>query len=123
MKKCPKVFQCPSAKNRDPSATNYVAVVGAATAWPGDKQVRFGDIKDGSSNTILLVEVGNSNINWLEPRDMAFEEAIRGINVDRQRGICSNHASMVCVAFADGSIHELSDDIPPKDLKRRYPRS
>ena len=87
----------------------------AATAWPGDKQVRFGDIKDGSSNTILLVEVGNSNINWLEPRDMAFEEAIRGINVDRHRGICSNHASMVmCVAFADGEYPRAQRRHPPR---------
>jgi hypothetical protein len=107
MTKCPKVFQCPSAHNPDPSATNYVAVVGAATAWPGDKGVRLEDIKDGTGHTILLVEVAASDINWLEPRDMAFEQAIRG----------SNHGGTLDVAFADGGIRMLRNAIPPKDLK------
>lgn len=117
MKKCPKVFQCPSAHNREPSATNYVAVVGDVTAWPENKKVEFDDIEDDTSNTILLVEVADSDINWLEPRDIAFDQAIRGVNVDRQCAVSSNHGGQVCVGFADGHANFLRKDISPQDLK------
>jgi len=115
--KCPAVFRCPSASNQNPSATNYVAVVGDRAFWPGSKSVQFQDIKDGLSNTIMLVEVADSDINWMEPRDMAFEQAIVGLNVDKRGGISSNHGYGADVAFGDGSIRELFDDLSPATLK------
>jgi hypothetical protein len=39
--------------------------------------VRFDEIRDGNSNTILVIETGNSGINWMEPRDYPIEQAIR----------------------------------------------
>jgi prepilin-type processing-associated H-X9-DG protein len=117
MRMCPEVFRCPSAKNRDPSATSYVAIVGNGTAWPGDKGVSLADIKDGPDNTIVLVEVADSDINWLEPRDVTFDQAIRGVNVDKQHGISSNHPGIANVAYADGHVECLSDETPPATLR------
>ena len=37
-------------------------------------------MKDGLENTILLVEVVNSGISWMEPRDLTIAEAIQGMN-------------------------------------------
>ena len=48
--------------------TSYVAVVGPGTIWPGTVQVGNSQITDGTSNTLVLVEVTNSGINWMEPR-------------------------------------------------------
>jgi hypothetical protein len=98
----PSIYHCPSSDASNPWATNYAAVVGSNTAWPGDKSVGLHDISDEPSRTILLVEVADSNINWMEPRDLNFEDAKSGINIDKKRGISSNHACGVFVSFADG---------------------
>ena len=90
-KRIPHEYRCPAAREGNSPATNYVAVVGPATAWPGGKCARFQDIKDGTSDTILLVEVADSTINWMEPRDMSFDRAVIGVNLDRRRGIGSHH--------------------------------
>jgi hypothetical protein len=38
------------------TTTNYLAVVGAETMWPGAEARKSNEIKDGSSQTILIVE-------------------------------------------------------------------
>ncbi len=39
-------------------------------------------IRDGTSKTIAIVEVANSGIHWMEPRDIAYKDALQGINAD-----------------------------------------
>ncbi|MBI3467166.1 MAG: DUF1559 domain-containing protein, partial [Planctomycetes bacterium] len=65
----PPYFSCP-ADGGSGWTTNYLAVVGPETIWPGDKPVAIRQIRDGVSNTIALVEVANSGIQWMEPRDL-----------------------------------------------------
>ena len=36
--------------------------------------IRFADITDGTSNTLFMVEVKNSGINWAEPRDLDISQ-------------------------------------------------
>ena len=117
MAKCPDVFRCPHAFPMSPSTTNYVAVIGDATCWPGSKSVRLEDIKDGASKTVMLVEIADSDIPWIEPRDMSFDRASAGVNVDRQHGISSNHGNWAFFVFADGSVRSLTDKMSPTTLR------
>lgn len=127
LEECPAVFHCPEAGHQnplatsyvapDPSATNYVAVVGDATLWPESRSVGFRDIKDGTSNTIMLVEVADSDIHWTEPRDLSFDRAVVGINVDKRHEISSYHNGSAYFAFVDGSVRDLSDKMSPAILK------
>jgi prepilin-type processing-associated H-X9-DG protein len=111
------LFHCPRDVETD-SNTSIVAVTGPDGAWPLDKQLSAKDFTDGLSNTIIVVEVHNSGINWLEPRDLTFEEAARGINPrDGNLGISSAHKGGANVLFADGAVHYLRDDIPPDVLR------
>ncbi len=65
------VFNCPEDHGGKKSTeTSYVAVVGPETLWPGDRAVRLDDVTDGLGNTLLVVEIANSGIHWLEPRDL-----------------------------------------------------
>ena len=114
----PHEYRCPAAREESlSSATNYLAVVGPATAWPGRKGVRFQDIKDGASDTVLLVEVADSTVNWMEPRDMTFERAVRGVNTDPRHGISSHHRGGANVSLADGSGRFLPDSVSPAALR------
>jgi prepilin-type processing-associated H-X9-DG protein len=113
----PTLFRCPNTK-ADDNETSYVAVVGPATVWPGDKRVRLHDARDGTSRTIMVVEIADSGINWLEPRDLPFEQAVQGINPPHVKlSISSGHPGGANVAFCDSSVHFLSDDIPPETLR------
>lgn len=88
--------------------TSYVAVVGERTSWPGAVGRPISQITDGTSRTICIAEVKNSCINWMEPRDLTFEEACRGINRP-PLSISSAHRDGANVLFCDGSVHYLTD--------------
>jgi hypothetical protein len=131
----PRLFACPSdavAATPEKCITNYMAVVGAKTAWPGNTPTKLSDFASDGGNTILLVEVGGSDINWMEPRDLTFDEACRGINKNVKMGISSPHGSdagtfssskkVAIAAFADGNVHFLPEDVAPEDLESMLTR-
>jgi len=106
----------------DPTDATYLAVVGPETMWPGDKALTIDDVPDGTSNTILVVEVLNSGINWMEPRDLEFDTMSFTINDPAGNAISSNHRLKrwgpdtpgVNVAMADGSVRWLDADTNPE---------
>ena len=115
--KMPAIFRCPSDEENK-NETNYVAVVGPETAWPGSSTTKSRDISDGTSNTIMIFEVADSGINWLEPRDLTLGQAMRGFNpTDIRPAISSKHQGGVNCLFADGSVHFLTDGIKPELLR------
>ena len=109
-------FHCCSATNPE-SETSYVMIVGPNTISDGPHSVGFGDIKDGSENTIMVVEIKNSGIHWAEPRDLDFASTSFRINDPNGKGISSDHPGWAGVAFADGSVRFLADDLDPKLVK------
>jgi len=60
----------PSGDSLAPTETNYMVITGPETVFDGVKAARFADIKDGTSNTILVVEVVGTGVNWAEPVDL-----------------------------------------------------
>ena len=67
------------------------------------------------SNTILFVERATP-VNWMDPTDITFEEAIKGIGVS-ENGIADAHNGGCNCASCDGATHFLSKDIDPKLLR------
>lgn len=113
----PYVYRC-AMEDASSNRPNYVAVVGEETAWPGATAVRVKDIKDGTSKTILLVETVNADFNWLEPRDLTFEEALQGINPPNAKpSISSHYRGGVNCAFGDGGVHFMPNDLAPDVLR------
>jgi hypothetical protein len=66
-------FHCPSDDSAHPEWTSYVAMTGAETLWPGQEVVKL-DNAAKERGTILLIELHQSGIHWLEPRDITAKE-------------------------------------------------
>ena len=116
-KDSPKLFQCTSAKHvADDCTTDYVMVVGPHTLSDGPHSRKFGDITDGFSNTIMLVEVADSGINWAEPKDLEFDKMDFKIN-GQKPCVGSHHGGGANVALCDASVRFLSDTFPAETLK------
>jgi type II secretory pathway pseudopilin PulG len=119
------MMNCPSDRKHNTNHTNYVLVTGKETAWVGDKAPRFGDFHDGYSRSIAVVEIANSGIHWMEPRDLTFHQALRGINSPLGMSISARHPARgqrdrpdgAHVALVDGTILFLKNDTPLADLK------
>ncbi|MBN2293011.1 MAG: DUF1559 domain-containing protein [Pirellulales bacterium] len=118
---------CPSSKNYRTPISNYVAVTGTGTIWDGDKSISMKDITDGTDNTILLVEVADSDIHWTEARDVTLEEALGKSNGGVTTVPSSNHYIEAGyftksypipgnIVMADGSVRCLHKPLSPDDL-------
>jgi prepilin-type processing-associated H-X9-DG protein len=127
------VFKCSHVPNPYSSnLTSFVAVTGPQTAWPGTKATGLRDIPDGSDNTILIMELTDSDIAWAEPRDLTFEQVGKTIAEDPQLKMFAAHETQrgfLClpekganVAFADGSVRFLTTGFLQKYLKAMLTR-
>lgn len=117
-KSIPLCYQCPSDPALPGTAnTSYVAITGPQTLWAGDTAAEFEDISDGTSNTLAVVEIAGSGINWMEPRDLPFSALNLGVNAPRGGGISSTHPGAANVVFCDGSTRTVQSNIPVDVLK------
>ena len=116
-----KAYSCPAEHAKKGSSasleTDYVAIVGDHTAWRGEKALNFGDFKDGTSNTIFVVEVHHSGIHWMEPRDLHVSQMAPTINPKHGQGISSAHPGGAQVGLADGAVRFLPDETPQDVLR------
>ena len=123
----PPQFRCPSDAGKNPTQTTYLAVTGPGTAWPDDRGSTLNEFTDGPDNTILLVELANSRIDWMEPRDITLKEALGSAEEGKASVPRSTHSQggryffrdtpiAGFALFADGYIRVLYDRLPPKDL-------
>jgi len=123
-------FRCPSAPRevsqcsvclhipvRVLGGTSYSIIYGAETPFAGSQPKTMDEITGGISNTIFLVE-RRIPVNWMDPsREIPFEVAIKGVNVDAM-GISSYHPGGVSAAFGDGAVRFITDSIDNETLRK-----
>jgi len=78
--------------NDTSTITQYVGIAGAETPWRGTIPLKLGELKRPSDAVVWFVEAANSDIHWMEPRDIPFEQASEGINAPDGGGIQSNYS-------------------------------
>ena len=67
--KMPKLYTMAVATDAKEGETFYQVVFGPGTLFDGSKKMRFQDVKDGTSNTLLVVEA-KSPVVWTRPDDL-----------------------------------------------------
>jgi hypothetical protein len=124
--KIPDVFRCPSYKHHrghhggategEDVLTQYVALVGPKTIFPGREPVSFEDVQDGASNTLLVVEVHGDSVHWMKPEDIDPESFAQWL--DQSHDENTNHSFGTQVALADASVRFISATIDGEVLHR-----
>jgi hypothetical protein len=102
----PEVYRSPAGSN-EPGKTNYLGVGGENGIFPGQEGVRFAQITDGTSNTVMTVEVNNeSAVIWTRPQDYQPDPD------NPARGLVGVWPSGCHVGFTDGSVRFVEKPIP-----------
>ena len=111
-----RVYSCPS----DPANatdTNYLLLTGTGTIFEVGKNPTFREIRDGTSNTIMAVEMHGSGINWSEPKDMDIETFVGMFGPNGTGSASSSHVGGLNVVLADGSVRFLSFNTDPVTVR------
>ncbi len=110
----PETYRSP-AGTADPGMTNYLTVRGKETAFPGAEGVRFADIRDGTSNTIMAVEVDDAKaVPWTKPDDFAHDS-------DRpMAGLGGLWPDGFLVIFCDGAVRFLQTNLDRRILNALF---
>ena len=88
-----------------------------AQRFSGAKGVSMADITDGTSNTIMTVEVPDSSaVEWTKPDDFAYDEE------DPAKGLAGMRSGVFIAGFCDGSVHIISTSVDPATLKLLFMR-
>lgn len=104
--------------------TFYSVVVGPGTLFPQGQTVSLTDVKDGASNTILIVERTQS-ISWMAPdKELTLDEVLVHENVESADqlvfaypALSRMHENCALAAMLDGSTRLINHDISPEVLK------
>ncbi|HEX5102551.1 MAG TPA: DUF1559 domain-containing protein, partial [Pirellulaceae bacterium] len=102
------IFCDPSGDAPSPR-TDYLFVVGTGTAFEESMKQNIASLKDGTANTLFMIEAKSTGINWAEPRDFDASQP-----VPLPPG---NHPRVNLGAFFDGSVKAISSDMPPEDVR------
>jgi len=123
-------FFCRDEAPVDFTRTDYFAVTGPGTAWPGERGSKLDEFTDEPERTILLVELTGRNVRWAEPRDVTLDEVL-GPPDEPTQVPRSHHratkATMLCYFFgnvpiaghvlmADGSVLQIPGRLSREDL-------
>jgi prepilin-type processing-associated H-X9-DG protein len=108
-KTTPDFYRCPSSELPQ-DFTTYLAVVGENACFHPTKPRAISEITDGTSNTLMVIEVPMKQaVHWMSPHDADEQMAL---NISPTKKLA--HIGGVQAAFADGSVRFLSVDMAPE---------
>jgi len=119
-------YCCPvelNSKQDSSNFTNYIAIAGPQTMWNGVHPIRFDQVTDSMSSTVLLAEIRNSQIHWMEPRNIRLRGMAFSINHPTLPCISSVHPRVAHVAFVDTSVCSISEELSAVTLHAILTRS
>jgi len=114
--KAPTIFQNPlSTGSTDPGQTDFLFVTGRSTVFEPGKAITATNITDDPPNTMTVVEVKMSGVNWAEPTDLDLS---RPVALPAGSDFRGNQA-----AFADGSVRLVPRSVTPGQIRAMSTRN
>lgn len=110
----PKMFALHGPHPPGYVTTNYLAVVGPDTMWPGAVGRPAAEITSDRSGTILIVENNGLGVHWMEPRDL--DVGTMSYEFNHPHGLSSWHTFPGAV-MADGGLRSFSNGYRPDTLR------
>jgi hypothetical protein len=111
--------RCPSAsRTQKRECTNYVMLIDDRPGEPNGPPNRPGSVPPSFADrsAVIIIEIADSDIHWMEPRDVLLSELSMKIN-DRSKRSLSSYHGRACIAHADDTV-ELLDDAMTEELMR-----
>jgi hypothetical protein len=116
------LYQCPSGEHTSQEIIDFVAVVGPETLWPGKDRVKLPKQGDGNQDTILLIELPDSDIRGLEPRCPTVDEFLEKIKSPTGKGIRTIHAKGLAYVTVGGEVRWFPPDTDPESIRKLFVR-
>ncbi len=111
-KTCPDFYRCPSTTGPSDQAT-YLAIAGPEGCLSTTHPRPISEITDGTSNTLMVVEVPVANaLPWMSPQD-ADEQLLLSFGEQTQW----HHTGGLHGVLADGSVYFLRGTLEPATWK------
>jgi hypothetical protein len=96
------------------TTTNYLAVVGPETMWPGAVGRKKEDVTSSTSDTIQIAENQGLGVHWMEPRDLHVDSMSYDFN--SPEGLSSWYKAP-SAAMADGSLRTFNEGYDAASLR------
>lgn len=102
------VFQNPANQAGSVQRSDFLFVTGTGTMFEDDKATKFGEVRDGMSNTIMVVETTSGPDNWAAPTEWNAETGTFPSGAAPQG---------TWVLFGDGSVHFMTSQYGQQNQK------
>lgn len=118
IRRMPALFACPNQK-AEGGKTCYLAPVGKATLFPPKGEgFELDEIPDGTSQTILFLEVNDEHaVTWTKPDDLSYDRKVNPISK-----LIGHHKGGFNIQWADGSTLFVRETVDPETIHRAINR-
>jgi Protein of unknown function (DUF1559) len=108
----PRVYAPAGRETKEPHTTFYQVFTGKDTMFEGPNKMRLARIRDGSSNTLMVVEAGEP-VPWTKPQDLVYDPKRP---LPKLGGVFPGLPTFNA-AFGDGSVRAISKNIKEDVLR------
>ncbi len=116
LEKMPKLYAPLGVETKDKHVTFYQVFTGPGTVFEDPKGVPIREIRDGTANTILIVEAGEP-VPWTKPDDLVLDPKKP---VPKLGGLFKGDFH---ICLGDGSVHFIKKETEEKALRAAITRN